>query len=56
MELSIPALYKINQPYREIIDQYTNPCPLIAGHGGTEADRSCICRRKLMMKMMELAK
>ena len=32
MELSIPALYKINQPYREIIDQYTNPCPLIAGH------------------------
>ena len=33
MELSIPAMYKVNQPYTEIIDQYTNPCPLIAGHG-----------------------
>uniref|UniRef100_A0A1X7T470 Uncharacterized protein n=1 Tax=Amphimedon queenslandica TaxID=400682 RepID=A0A1X7T470_AMPQE len=32
MEMSIPALYKVNQWYTEIIAQYTNPCPLISGH------------------------
>uniref|UniRef100_A0A1X7T2H8 Uncharacterized protein n=1 Tax=Amphimedon queenslandica TaxID=400682 RepID=A0A1X7T2H8_AMPQE len=36
MEMSIPALYEVNQWYTEIIAQYTTPCPLISGHAPIE--------------------